>query len=200
MPGALGRAAGPTPASSNDSPLIQPANTLAGLLRQLQHNLPDMQALTTAERISPLLQQMMQFNPMHPASINLGALGPLAAALQLMLGAKQLAHGDAPLSPELMQHLSKILQGPKKGGPGAASSQGLQMLAMLGAADKLTETLSNLAGNIRLYQYSAQEQSSPQQQVYYFALPTSDSQLPQVEGQLEQQPEEAGDEGGADGN
>jgi len=158
---------------------------LQSLTKQLQHSLPNMQQLTTAPILPNLIEQFVRFDPLSPSSINLTNLGPLAGALQLLLGGRA-ANSTTPLGPILSAQLKKILSSHKQ-----TTSQNLaQSLAQLNqhpSFKSLEEVLVTLSGHIQLYQYQSQEQTSTNQQVFFFTLPTSEPAVPQVEGQIEQQ-------------
>jgi hypothetical protein len=173
------------PATSK--PLEQPEDAIIkiqSLTKQLQLSLPNMGQLTTAPKLPNLIEQFVRFDPLSPASISLSSLGPLAGALQLLLGGRA-STAAKPLSPELSAQLKKILQQ----GKNPAKINLLQSLAQLGNISSFTaleETLVSLSGHLQLYQYQSQEQSGNNQQTFYFTLPTSESLLPQIEGQIEQ--------------
>ena len=158
---------------------------LQSLTKQLQHSLPNMQQLTTAPILPNLIEQFVRFDPLSPSSINLTSLGPLAGALQLLLGGRA-ANSTTPLGPILSAQLKKILSSNKQ-----TTSQNLaQSLAQLSqhpSFKSLEEVLVTLSGHIQLYQYQSQEQTSTNQQIFFFTLPTSEPAVPQVEGQIEQQ-------------
>jgi len=174
-----------SPANKTIEPTFQAIEKLQSLTKQLQHALPNMQQLTTAPLLPNLIEQFVRFDPLSPASINLTSIGSLAGAIQLLLGARA-ASSSAPPGPVLTAQLKKILNQNKQ----SSKQNLLQNLAMLGqhtSVKSLEETLVSLSGHIQLYQYQSQEQSSTNQQIFYFTLPTSESSIPQVEGQIEQQ-------------
>ena len=165
-------------------------NKLQNLTNQLQKSLPGMQQLTSPAQLANLIEQFTRFQPLMPASINLSSLGPLAGALQLILGSKASLSSNK-LSPQLTKQLQKIIKPATTGRNSSGSSgliQALQLLGNLTAHKPLEEMLTSLSGHIQLYQHQSQEQSqNTQQQLLFFTLPTSDPTLPQVEGQIEQQ-------------
>ncbi|MDP2561658.1 hypothetical protein [Psychrobium sp. 1_MG-2023] len=155
------------------------------LTQQLEKRLPNIEQLTNPQTLASTIGQFMQFEPLSSQSINLSHLGPLASALQLILGGRHAQQGQS-LSPELAKHLQKIL---KKGSSSASASQlarALQLLGSLPHLKPLEDTLTSLTSNIQLYQYQSQDQNTNNQQQYYFSLPTSEQQISQVEGELSQ--------------
>jgi hypothetical protein len=180
------------PDSKPPEPAFDAITKIQNLTKQLQHSLPGMRQLTSAPMLPNLIEQFVRFDPLAPASINLSSLGSLAGALQLLLGGRSALTSQSPstnaLSPELATQLKKIVQQ----GKAPNKTNLLQSLAQLGnfsALKSLEETLTSLSGHLQLYQYQSQEQSTNNQQMFYFTLPTSESTLPQVEGQIEQQPD-----------
>lgn len=170
-------------------PSFDAISRLQSLTKQLQHSLPNMRQLTTAPMLPSLIEQVVRFNPLNPASISLSSLGPLAGALQLLLaghsGLNSSSQPAKPLSPELVAQLKKILQQGKAANK-ANLVHSLTQLGNFGSLKSLEQTLASLSGHLQLYQYQSQEHSSNNQQIFYFTLPTSESLLPQIEGQIEQ--------------
>jgi len=159
------------------------------LTKKVPQQLPNMQQLTTPVQLAHVISQFSSFSSLAPSSINLSALGPLASALQLILGAKSAA-ANQELSPALKQHMLNILKKPNAK-LGTNLAQALQMLGNLSSLKPLEEALTSLSGNITLYQYQNQESSSNNQALFYFSLPTSDKDVEHIEGEIEQQGDEA---------
>lgn len=160
-------------------------NQLKTLSKQVATQLPSMPQLTNPAQLSYLLEQFTRFEPL--SAVNLNSLGPLANALQLMLGGRHAAQGQV-LSPELLNHLKKIM---KQSSNAASSSNSLtaalQMLGNLKSLKPLEDSLTNLSSHIQFYQYQNAEQQQTNQPLFYFNIPTKEPHLPQVEGEVEQQ-------------
>jgi hypothetical protein len=131
------------------------------------------------------VEQFTRFEPLNSASINLSSLGPLASALQLMLGGRHAAKNQ-PLSPQLIKHLGQLLKNTRGGIPSNLTSA-LQMLGNLQSFKPLEDALTNVSSNIQFYQYQNVDQQQNNQSIFYFNLPTKEPQVPQVEGEVEQQ-------------
>lgn len=174
--------------NSNDtenSPDFVAAEQLKAMAQRLKTQLPAMGQLTNAAQLSHMVEQFTRFEPLSSASVNLSSLGPLASALQLMLGGRHVANGNSP-SPQLLKHLSQLVK-QTRGASASNLTSALQLLGNLQSFKPLEEALSNISSNIQFYQYQNAEQQQNNSSLFYFNLPTKESQVPQIEGEVEEQ-------------
>jgi len=170
-----------TPSTDN----LVAINQLKTLSKQVATQLPAMPQLTNPAQLSYLFEQFTRFEPL--SAVNLNSLGPLANALQLMLGGRHAAQGNM-LSPELLNHLKKIMKQSTNSSSSTNNlTTALSMLGNLKSLKPLEESLTNLSSHIQFYQYQNAEQQQSNQSLFYFNIPTKEPHLPQVEGEVEQQ-------------
>jgi len=180
---ALSKTESTSNASSDDN--LEAINQLKTLSKQVATQLPSMPQLTNPAQLSYLFEQFTRFEPL--SAVNLNSLGPLANALQLMLGGRHAAQGQM-LSPELLNHLKKIMkQSTNSNNSNNSLTTALQMLGNLKSLKPLEESLTSLSSHIQFYQYQNAEQQQSNQPLFYFNIPTKEPHLPQVEGEVEQQ-------------
>jgi len=175
-------ATGAPEASSDELVAIE---QLKSLSQRLNKQLPAMSQLTNPAQLSQLVEQFSRFEPLSSASINLSSLGPLASALQLILGGRHAAQEQA-MSPQLIKHLNQLMK-KTRGASASNLTSALQMLGNLKSFKPLEEALTNISSNIQFYQYQNAEQQQNNQSLFYFNLPTKEPHVPQVEGEVEQQ-------------
>jgi len=172
------------PAETSNDELVA-IEQLKSLSQRLNKQLPAMSQLTNPAQLSQLVEQFTRFEPLSSASINLSSLGPLASALQLILGGRHAAQNQA-MSPQLIKHLNQLMK-KTRGGSASNLTSALQMLGNLKSFKPLEEALTNISSNIQFYQYQNAEQQQNNQSLFYFNLPTKEPHVPQVEGEVEQQ-------------
>lgn len=168
---------------SNDD--LRATQEFKSLTQQVLKQLPAMSQLTNPFQLAQAVEQFSRFEPLNTASVSLTNLGPLASALHLMLGGRHIANGHST-SPQLLKHLEQLTK-QAKGTTNANLISALQMLGSLQSLKPLEEALSGLTSNIQFYQYQNAEQQQNNQSLFYFNIPTKESQLPQVEGEIEQE-------------
>ena len=166
---------------------LEAVEQLKSLVNKVPQQLPNMTQLTNPAQLAHLIAQFSNYTPLNQSSINLSSLGPLASALQLILGAKATNSGAAP-SQAILQQMTKIL---KKGNakPNQALTHALQMLGNLQSLKPLEDVLTSLSSHITLYQYQNLESNLNNQQTFYFSLLTREQGLDQIEGEVEQKAE-----------
>ena len=177
----------PDPASDNKvtNDDLRATQEFKSLTQQVLKKLPAMSQLTNPFQLAQAVEQFSRFEPLNTASVSLTNLGPLASALHLMLGGRHIANGHST-SPQLLKHLEQLVK-KGKGATGVNLVSALQMLGSLQSLKPLEEALSGLTSNIQFYQYQNAEQQQNNQSLFYFNIPTKESQLPQVEGEIEQE-------------
>lgn len=175
--------AAPANKVSNDD--LRATQEFKSLTQQVLKQLPAMSQLTNPFQLAQAVEQFSRFEPLSTTSVSLTNLGPLASALHLMLGGRHIANGHST-SPQLLKHLEQLVK-KGKGATGANLVSALQMLGSLQSLKPLEEALSGLTSNIQFYQYQNAEQQQNNQSLFYFNIPTKESQLPQVEGEIEQE-------------
>ena len=168
---------------SNDD--LRATQEFKSLTQRVLKQLPAMGQLTNPLQLAQAIEQFSRFEPLNNASVSLTNLGPLASALHLMLGGRHIANGHST-SPQLLKHLEQLTK-QAKGTTNANLISALQMLGSLQSLKPLEEALSGLTSNIQFYQYQNAEQQQNNQSLFYFNIPTKESQLPQVEGEIEQE-------------
>ncbi len=168
---------------SNDD--LRATQEFKSLTQRVLKQLPAMGQLTNPLQLAQAIEQFSRFEPLNNASVSLTNLGPLASALHLMLGGRHIANGHST-SPQLLKHLEQLTK-QAKGTTNANLISALQMLGSLQSLKPLEEALSGFTSNIQFYQYQNAEQQQTNQSLFYFNIPTKESQLPQVEGEIEQE-------------
>jgi len=169
---------------SNSLPQMEAIDQLKTLITKVPQQLPGMNQLINPAQLAHCIAQFSTYSPLSTSSVNLSSLGPLASALQLILGAKG-ANSGTTLSPALMQQLNKILKRSAK--PNAAMTQALQMLGNLSSLKPLEDVLTSLSSHITLYQYQNLESNINNHPLFYFTLPTKEQGIDQIEGEIEHQ-------------
>jgi len=156
------------------------------LVHTVPQQLPSMSQLVNPAQLAHTIAQFSTFVPLAASSINLSSLGPLAGALQLILGARG-AGSSVGLSPAMQQQMSKLIN--KKAKPNPALLQALQLLGTLSNLKPLEDALTSLSSHITLYQYQNLESNLNNHQLFYFTLPTREQGVDQIEGEIEHQQE-----------
>ncbi|WP_435274824.1 hypothetical protein ACMAZF_16420 [Psychrobium sp. nBUS_13] len=178
-----------TPDTASDNKVttddLRATQEFKSLTQRVLKQLPAMSQLTNPFQLAQTVEQFSRFEPLSSTSVSLTNLGPLASALHLMLGGRHIANGHST-SPQLLKHLEQLVK-KGKGATGANLVSALQMLGSLQSLKPLEEALSGLTSNIQFYQYQNAEQQQNNQSLFYFNIPTKESQLPQVEGEIEQE-------------
>jgi len=162
-------------------------NQLKSLSKQVTSQLPSMPQLTNPAQLSQLIEQFTRFEPLNTQNIatQTSTLGPLANALQLLLGGRSAAQGPT-LSPQLRKHLATLLKQPPNSNNSNHLNTALQMLGNLQSIKPLEESLTNLSSHIQFYQYQNVEQQQNNQSLFYFNMPTKEPNVPQIEGEVEE--------------
>ena len=174
-----------TPAADENLVAI---NQLKTLSKQITTQLPSMPQLTNPTQLSQLIEQFTRFEPLNTqnTATQSKSLGPLANALQLLLGGRSAAQGQS-LSPQLLKHLSSLIKNSSSSTNNNNLNIALQMLGNLQSFKPLEESLTNLSSHIQFYQYQNAEQQQNNQSLFYFNMPTKEPNVPQVEGEVEEQ-------------
>lgn len=173
-----------TPVTDEQLAAVDEIKTLS---QRLVKQLPTMGQLTNPQQLAHIVEQYSRFEPLNSASVSLTTLGPLASALQLMLGGRHIASGQQ-LSPQLLKHLNQLLKQSK--GNNSHLTSALQLLGNLQSLKPLDDALTNLSANIQFYQYQNLEQQQNNPSLFYFNVPTKEQQVSQIEGEVEEQQEE----------
>lgn len=161
-------------------------NRLKALSKQITTQLPSMMQLTNPTQLSHLIEQFTRFEPLNIQNLATQSkvLGPLANALQLLLGGRGAAQGK-DLSPQLLKHLTSLIKNSNTTTNNNLTTA-LQMLGNLQSLKPLEESLTNLSSHIQFYQYQNAEQQQNNQSLFYFSMPTKEPNVPQIEGEVEE--------------